>query len=166
MIRYLEDEKRLPDVSFSNGSRTSINFKKISKLTENSYSLGKFGEMMIEMLPHDLSFTIFVPSETAFERDLRLRVNDSLAGEKANDTYAILTRVLSFTVVPWKILSESVSYTDELTCDSLSGLKLHVSKDADKMLVVNRLRSTAVNLRKREMVIHVMDGVLMEAEFE
>ncbi|KAI3799985.1 hypothetical protein L1987_35291 [Smallanthus sonchifolius] len=157
---------RLPDVSFSNGSRTSINFKKISKITENSDSIGKFGEMMIEMLPHDLSFTIFVPSETAFESDLRLRVSESLAGEKANDTYAILTRVLSFTVVPWKILSESVSYTEEITCDSLSGLKLQVSKDADDMLVVNRVRSSRVNLRKGEVVIHVMNGVIMEAEFE
>ncbi|XP_076944466.1 uncharacterized protein LOC143615135 [Bidens hawaiensis] len=150
---------RLPDVTLSNG------FKKV---TENSDRIGKFGEMMIEMLPRDLSFTIFVPSETAFERDLKLRVNESLTGEKVNDTYAILTRVLSFTVVPWKIVSESVSVSDteEMVCDSLSGLKLHVSKDVDNMFVVNRVRSMRVDLRRGEMVIHVMDGVIMEAEFE
>nr|XP_043634930.1 uncharacterized protein LOC122606026 [Erigeron canadensis] len=158
---------RLPDVSFSsNGSMTSIKVKKVNKFPDKSGIIGKFGSMMIEMLPVDLSFTVFVPSEMAFERDLRLRVNDSLVGEKANDTYAILTRVLSFSVVPWKILSESVPYNEETTCDSLSGFKLYVSKDVDGMLVVNRVRSQRVDIRKGEMVIYVMDGVIMEAEFE
>lgn len=157
---------KLPDVSFTNGSSSLSNYKKFSKVANNSYSLGKFGEMMIEMLPQDLSFTVFVPSETAFERDLRLSVNNSLTKEKEDDTYAILTRVLSFTVVPWKILAESVLNTEEVICDSLSGLKLYVSKDADEMLVVNRVRSTRVNLRKGEIVIHVMNGVIMEADFE
>ncbi|GKA74006.1 FAS1 domain-containing protein [Tanacetum coccineum] len=151
---------RLPDVSLSNSPG------KISKTLEDGVCIGKFGEMMIEMLPQDLSFTVFVPSEVAFERDLGLRVNDSLLGEKANDTYAILTRVLSFTVVPWKILSQSVPYDEEMTCDSLSGFKLYVSKDVDEMLVVNRVRSKRVDLGKGEIVVHVMDGVIMEAEFE
>ncbi|KAL8241041.1 hypothetical protein R6Q59_014396 [Mikania micrantha] len=154
---------RLPDIS--NGSMTPFKLKKISKHPATSDRIGKFGVMMMEMLPQDLSFTIFVPSEFAFERDLRLRINDSLAGEKANDTYATLTRILSFTVVPWKIPSESISYNEEIICDSLSGFKLHVSKDGDKMLLVNGVRSSRVDLRKGEMVIHVMDGVIMEAEF-
>ncbi|KAF5800104.1 putative FAS1 domain-containing protein [Helianthus annuus] len=157
---------RLPDVSVTGGSNNLFKHKKVGKSLKNGDRIGKFGEMMIEMLPGDLSFTIFVPSELAFERDLRLRVNDSLAEEKANDTDAILTRVLSFTVVPWKILSESLSYGEEITCDSLSGLKLYVSKDADKMLLVNGVRSSRVDLRIGEMIVHVMDGVIMEAEFE
>ncbi|GKF69070.1 hypothetical protein Tco_0202127, partial [Tanacetum coccineum] len=41
-----------------------------------------------------------------------------------------------------------------------------VSKDADETLAVNRVRSKRVDLRKGEMVVHVMDGVIMEAEFE
>ncbi|KAL8210737.1 hypothetical protein R6Q57_005174 [Mikania cordata] len=155
---------RLPDIS--NGSMAPFKPKKFSKHPATSDRIGKFGEMMMEMLPQDLSFTVFVPSEFAFERDLRLRINDSLAGEKANDTYATLTRILSFTVVPWKIPSESISYNEEIICDSLSGFKLHVSKDGDKMLLVNGVRSSRVDLRKGEMVIHVMDGVIMEAVFE
>ncbi|XP_071734418.1 uncharacterized protein [Rutidosis leptorrhynchoides] len=157
---------RLPDASSGNNSNTSIKLDQISKFAGNNVMIGKFGEMMIEMLPQDLSFTIFIPSENAFEHDLKLNVNDSLVGEKANDTYAILTRVLSFTVVPWKIVSKSVRYGEEIVCDSLSGFKLYVSKDADEMLVVNSVRSKRVDLRKGEMVIHVMDSVIMEAEFE
>ena len=53
-----------------------------------------------------------------------------------------------------------------MTCDSFSGFKLFVSKDVDGMLVVNRVRSKRMDLRKGEMVVHVMDGVIMEAEFE
>ncbi|KAJ9539918.1 hypothetical protein OSB04_026424 [Centaurea solstitialis] len=156
---------RLPDAS-SSSNDAAIEHKKIKKVAKNSDRIGKFGEMMTEMLPQDLSFTIFMPSETAFERDLRLWVNESLVGEKANDTYAILSRVLGFTVVPWKILSESVPYGEEINCDSLSGLELDISKDRNEMLIVNRVRSKRVDLRKGEMVIHVMDGVIMEADFE
>ncbi|KAI3809122.1 hypothetical protein L1987_25091 [Smallanthus sonchifolius] len=116
---------RLQEVSYSNGSMTPFKLKKISKIPENNDRIGKFGEMMIEMLPQDLSFTIFVPSEFAFERDLRLRIDNSLAGEKENDTYAIRT-----------------------TCIELCGCPM------------------GNYLRKGEMVIHVMDGVIMEAEFE
>ncbi|KAI3677447.1 hypothetical protein L2E82_51660 [Cichorium intybus] len=74
----------LPDISFSNGSRTSIKLKKLSKISENGERIRTFATMMIQMLPQDLPFTIFVPSKLAFERDLRLRVNDSLVGEKAD----------------------------------------------------------------------------------
>jgi len=34
------------------------------------------------------------------------------------------------------------------------------------MLVVNRIRSEKVDLRRREIVVHVMDEVLMDGEFE
>ncbi|MFS7966200.1 hypothetical protein Hanom_Chr09g00771061 [Helianthus anomalus] len=80
---------RLSDVSVTSGSKNLFKHRKVSKSLENGDRIGKFGEMMIEMLPRDHSFTIFVPSEFTFERDLRLRVNDSLVEEKANDTDAI-----------------------------------------------------------------------------
>ncbi|KAJ0102524.1 hypothetical protein Patl1_06543 [Pistacia atlantica] len=77
--------------------------------------LGKFVEMMVGMLPEDLAFTVFVPSEKAFERDLRLRVNHDLE---------------------------------------------------DAMLVVNRVKSERVDLKKGKIVVHIMDGVIMDADFE
>jgi hypothetical protein len=43
---------------------------------------------------------------------------------------------------------------------------LYISKDGDGMLVVNRIRSEKVDLRRREIVVHVMDEVLMDGEFE
>jgi hypothetical protein len=43
---------------------------------------------------------------------------------------------------------------------------LYISKDLDGMLVVNRIRSEKVDLRRGQIVVHIMDGVIMDAEFE
>ncbi|KAE9615009.1 hypothetical protein Lalb_Chr04g0250741 [Lupinus albus] len=36
----------------------------------------------------------------------------------------------------------------------------------DGMLVVNKIRSEVVDVTKREIVIHVLDGVIMDADLE
>ncbi|GAU36364.1 hypothetical protein TSUD_212800 [Trifolium subterraneum] len=136
------------------------------KISYQDFNLGKFGEMMIEMLPQDLAFTVFVPSEEAFKRDLRLSVNDSLKQDKFNDTYAIVSRVLGFSVVPRTLCSVDLRFGEVLSYDSLSGFPLYVSKDVDGMVVVNRIRSEIVDVRKNEIVVHVLDGVIMDADFE
>jgi len=136
------------------------------KVSVDDKFFGRFGEMMIEMLPQDLAFTVFVPSQRAFERDLRLRVNDSLVGEKMNDTYAVVSRILGFSAVPRRLSSVTVPFGREISYDSISGFALYISKDVDGVLVVNRVRSERVDLRKREIVVHIMDGVIMDAEFE
>ncbi|KAA8539629.1 hypothetical protein F0562_026321 [Nyssa sinensis] len=128
--------------------------------------IGKFGEMMIKMLPEDLAFTIFIPSEKAFERNLRLQVNDSLFAEKVNDTYAILTHILGFLTVPRMIYSDTVPFGKEISYDSLSGFRLYISKDLNGMLLVNRVPSNRVDFRKGEIVLHIMNGVIMDAAFE
>lgn len=136
------------------------------KSTSKGVRVGKLGEMVIEMLPEDLGFTLFLPSEKAFERDLGLRLNDSLAEAKADDTYAVLTRVLGFSALPRMIYSENVVSGEEISYDSLSGFALFIGKDSKGVLVVNGVRSEMVDLRRGKIVIHVMDGVLMDAEFE
>lgn len=131
-----------------------------------NFKLGKFGKMMVEMLPQDLAFTVFVPSEEAFKRDLLLSVNDSLRPEKFNDTYAIITRILGFSAVPRSLSSVDVPFHELVSYDSLSGFSLHIAKDLDGMLVVNRIRSEIVDVRKRKIVMHIMEGVIMDADFE
>ncbi|BFG22804.1 hypothetical protein CerSpe_090790 [Prunus speciosa] len=129
--------------------------------------VGKFGKMMLEMLPEDLAFTVFVPSEEAFERDLRLSSNESLVGEKMNDdTYAIMSRVLGFSAMPRRLASVNVPIDKELSYDSISGFVLYISKEEDGALTVNRVRSKRVDLRKKGSVVHIMDGVIMDAEFQ
>lgn len=142
---------QLPEVSLRNkvtGPNRTIRIRKVSKDEE----IGRFGEMMIEMLPEDLAFTVFVPSEKAFQRDLRLRLNDSLVAEKRNDTYAVVSRILGFSAVPQTLSSATVSSSKEVFYDSLSGFTLYISKDLDGMLVVNRIRSEKVDLRRGQIV--------------
>lgn len=136
------------------------------KVLLQDVKLGKFGEMMIDMLPQDLAFTVFVPSDEAFERDLHLRVNESLKFDKFNDTYAIVTRVLGFSAVPRPVPSVGLRCGELVSYESLSGFPLYIAKDVDGMIVVNRIRSEIVDVRRREIVVHVMDGVIMDAEFE
>ncbi|XP_030488606.2 uncharacterized protein LOC115705413 [Cannabis sativa] len=156
---------RLPEVS---NSRKAIGLYHNTKTRESldSSSIGKFGEKMIEMLPEDLAFTVFVPSEKAFERDLRLRKNESLVEKMNDDTYAVISRVLGFSAVPRTIITDDVSSGEEILYDSISGFVLYISKDVDGMLVVNRVRSEKVDIKRNKIVVHVMDGVIMDAEFE
>ncbi|KAG5608802.1 hypothetical protein H5410_020083 [Solanum commersonii] len=125
--------------------------------------VGKFGEIVIGMLPQDLGFTLFLPSEKAFERDLGLRLGEN---ENENDTYAILTRVLGFSAVPRRIYADDVQVGKEIDYDSISGYTVYVSKDSDGLLIVNRIASEMVDLRRGKIVVHVMDGVIMDPEFE
>lgn len=149
---------RLPEVATRRNGTTIEGF--------DDGSVGKFGEMMLEMLPPDLAFTVFVPSEKAFRRDLRLQVNRSLAAEQMNDTFAVLSRVLGFSAVPRPLYSETVHLGKEVRFNSLSGFELCIWRESDGAMIVNRVRSERMDMRKGEIVVHIMDGVIMDSEFE
>lgn len=119
------------------------------------------------MLPLDLPFTIFLPSQNAFSQTLKLKVNESLKTEQLNDTIAVLSRVLGFSVVPRAIRSVDVPIDGkELDFDSLSGFRLVIWKEEDGRLLVNGVGSKSVDYFVKEIVVHVMDGVIMDSEFE
>ncbi|OVA17654.1 FAS1 domain [Macleaya cordata] len=158
---------RLPEVANQRGTFGSYGTLRIRKVIKEEEKLGELGEMMVGMLPDDLAFTVFVPSVKAFEHDLKLWANDSLDQQKENDnTYATLSRILGFSAVPRSLLSVNVPLGKEVTFDSISGFKLYIWRDTDGTLVVNRIRSKQLDLRKREIVVHIMNGVIMDAEFE
>lgn len=121
--------------------------------------IGEFGGMVIKMLPEDLAFTLFLPSEEAIRRDLRLDRNDSNA-------YAVLTRVLGFSSVPRRISSADLERGKQKRYDSISGLSLYVGKDMNENVVVNGVVSEEVDLRIGEITVHVMNGVVMDSDFE
>ncbi|OEL17251.1 hypothetical protein BAE44_0021726 [Dichanthelium oligosanthes] len=128
-------------------------------------SLGELGDGMVSMLPEDLPFTVFVPSRDSFGRVLGLqRSNASAGAEGDNNTYAVLSRVLGFSAVPRRLLAADVP--PRLPLDSVSGLRIHASRDERGELVVNGLRSECVDAVRGETMVHVIAGVLMDAEFE
>ncbi|CAL4921703.1 unnamed protein product [Urochloa decumbens] len=134
-------------------------------------SLGELSDAMVAMLPRDLPFTVFVPSPGSFRRVLKLQGRTSNASAAAADaegggdnTYAVLSRVLGFSTVPRRLLAADVPPRQAL--ESVSGLRMHVSRDASGALVVNGVRSECVDVVRGETVVHVVAGVLMDAEFE
>ncbi|CAM0872190.1 unnamed protein product [Alopecurus aequalis] len=133
-----------------------------------SASLGEFGDLMMSMLPRDLPFTAFVPSPESFQRVLKLRPNNSTAEAKTSeDTYAVVSRVLGFSAVPQRLRSADVPLRGRVQLlDSVSGLKMYAWKDADGALFLNGVRSECVDIVRDDTVVHVMAGVLMDAEFE
>lgn len=154
----------LPEVSVNNRVAVSKTLMRAKTIEESG--IGKLGNMMVEMLPDDLAFTVFVPSEEAFERSLNLRGNDSLTDDMINNTYAVVSRVMGFSTVPRVVHSGAVPLDREITLDSISGFRLHIGRDYSGRLVVNGLTSESVDIRKGEIVVHKMMGVLMDAEFE
>ncbi|XP_068667583.1 uncharacterized protein [Aristolochia californica] len=157
---------RLPDVTLERNKFGFSRAFRYGKRLKEKEKLGTFGKMMVEMLPDDLAFTVFVPSEKAFESELQLQANASLIEHEANNTYAILSRVLSFSAVPQHLPSALVPFGSEILLASISGFRLFTSRRPDSVLVVNSVSAELVDIRKGEIIVHIMSGVIMDAEFE
>lgn len=142
--------------------------------SERYYSnLGPFGELMLTMLgPTDVApFTVFVPSKAAFLKLSSSFGNISEHGEVDphslnENTYAVLSHLLSFSAVPKPIFSKHVPFCQEAVHESLSGFLLSLSRVPGRGLLVNNLTCEATDLRRGSFVIHIVDGVLMDFEFE
>lgn len=155
----------LPEVSVDGHVKGT--YRKFMRKSQSSeVELGELGKLMVAMLPDDLAFTMFVPSDEAFERVLSLRANDSLVADRMNDTFAILSRVMGFSSVPRHLPAQVVPLRKEISFDSVSGYRLYAWKASDGTLFVNDVRSERVNMRTGETIVHIMNGVIMDAEFE
>ncbi|KAL9264514.1 hypothetical protein AKJ16_DCAP09515 [Drosera capensis] len=122
--------------------------------------------MMLEMLPLDLSFTVFIPTETSFKRDLGLEWNESSTIEEKDNVVAIVSRVLGFSSVARKVRADSVVIGELVEYESVSGFRVGVYRGLDGVLVVNGVRVVEMDLEVGEVVVHLIDGVVMDAAFE
>ncbi|KZV43953.1 hypothetical protein F511_22604 [Dorcoceras hygrometricum] len=146
-------------------SENTISASEFRSVKLHSRKIGEFGETVINMLPEDLAFTLFLPSERAFERDLGLVPERSLA----NESFAILTRVLGFSALPRWIHSADLEVGKEVIYHSISGFGLYIRRDSNQTVIVNGVASELVDLKigkDRKTLVHVMDGVVMDSEFE
>ncbi|KAG7561019.1 FAS1 domain [Arabidopsis thaliana x Arabidopsis arenosa] len=136
-----------------------------------SDELGFFGKMMIEMLPEDLVFTAFVPSEKSFSRDLGLKSNNSRPIKSQEDddgdnTYAVVSRIMSFAVVPNKVEEVDLGKDETASYESLSGFTLKIWKKRNGGgLVVNGIVTEKMGLKRGKIIAHIMNGVVMDSDF-
>ncbi|AEE79445.1 putative protein [Arabidopsis thaliana] len=134
--------------------------------------LGLFGKMMIEMLPEDLVFTAFVPSEKSFSRDLGLKLNTSRPiksheeDDDGDNTYAVVSRIMSFAVVPYKVEEVDIGNDETASYESLSGFTLQIwRKRNGGGLVVNGVETEKMGLKRGKIIVHIMNGVVMDSDF-
>lgn len=139
-------------------------------------ALGRYGELMLTFLRPDLPFTVFIPSPSSFESMLvtinrrfntsgTFSPNSTISEEESN--YAVISRVFGFSAVPRRILSGMVPCKGEMGIESVSGFRLNVARLPPKgALVVNNLACSTVDIMRESIVIHLVDGVLMDSDFE
>lgn len=125
---------------------------------------------MVEMLPEDLTFTAFVPSEKAFNRDLGMtkpnNTSKSKPLEDEDNTYAVVSRILGFAVVPYRVEEGDVGKDKTASYESLSGFTLKIwRKSGGGGLVVNGVETEKMGLKRGKVNVHVMDGVIMDSDF-
>ncbi|CAH8360484.1 unnamed protein product [Eruca vesicaria subsp. sativa] len=134
-----------------------------------SEELGFFGNMMVEMLPEDLVFTAFVPSEKAFSRDLGMTKPNSTKSslEEEENTYAVVSRILGFAVVPYKIEEGDINKDKTASYESLIGFTLKIWRKSGngRGLVVNGVETEKMGLKRGKVIVHIMDGVIMDSDF-
>ncbi|MTD44701.1 fasciclin domain-containing protein [Conexibacter sp. W3-3-2] len=108
---------------------------------------------LVETLQGEGPFTVFAPSNAAFEA-----ANDVVAPLLEPDMKAQLADVLTYHVVPGKLTAADLKDGDELT--TVQGGKLTV-KVADGAVTINDIPVEMPDVEASNGVVHVIGGVLV-----
>jgi uncharacterized surface protein with fasciclin (FAS1) repeats len=105
-------------------------------------------------------FTVFAPTDEAFAK-LPAGTVDTLLKDPQGD----LTSILTYHVVPGKVMASDVVKLDGQKVKTLQGGELTIGVDGDKVTLTdaagNTVNVTTTDVEASNGVIHVIDGVLM-----
>lgn len=115
---------------------------------------------LVETLKGAGPFTVFAPTDDAFAK-LPAGTVDTLLEDPKGD----LTAILTYHVVPGKVLAADVATLDGQKVKTVQGAELTVGVEGDKVTLTDAAGGT-VNVTQTDIeasngVIHVIDGVLM-----
>jgi len=110
---------------------------------------------LIEALKDEGPFTVFAPTDDAFEKVPAQALSDLLQPENKEK----LTAILTYHVVPGKVTAHEAANLDSAT--TLQGQSLKITKQDG--LRVNQAKVIAPDVEASNGVIHVIDTVLMPA---
>jgi len=115
---------------------------------------------LVETLKGEGPFTVFAPTDAAFAK-LPAGTVETLLKDPKGD----LTQILTYHVVPGKVLAADVVKLDGQKVTTVQGGDLTVGVDGDKVWLTdaagNTVNVTATDIEASNGVIHVIDGVLM-----
>ncbi|MEK6190411.1 MAG: fasciclin domain-containing protein [Carnobacterium alterfunditum] len=112
---------------------------------------------LVETLQGDGPFTVFAPTNAAFEKlltELDITADELLAQPD-------LAKVLTYHVVSGKVLASDL--TDGMTAPTVNGEELMFDLSADPM--VNKSMITQTDIEATNGVVHVIDTVLVPSDF-
>lgn len=115
---------------------------------------------LVETLEGDGPFTVFAPTDDAFAA-LPAGTLDTLLEDPEGD----LTQILTYHVVPGKVLAADVVGLDGQKVKTVQGAELTVGVEGDTVTLTDAagatVNVTATDVEATNGVIHVIDGVLM-----
>lgn len=106
---------------------------------------------LVDTLSGSGPFTVFAPTNAAFKKIPEQTLNDLLADKER------LTSVLTYHVVPGKVLAKDVAGMKEAT--TVEGSKVKIS--AESGVMINDSKVVSADIECSNGVIHVIDAVLM-----
>jgi len=108
---------------------------------------------LIDTLKGEGPFTVFAPTDAAFER-----LPEGTLEALLEDPTGQLTEILTYHVVPGRVTASDLR--DGLAAMSAQGSVLVVTVDDDDTLMVDGARITTTDIEASNGVIHVIDAVL------
>ena len=112
---------------------------------------------LVETLSGESPFTVFAPTDDAFAAALTAL---GLTAEELLADTDLLTSVLTYHVIPGKVLAETVLTLDGQSVATVNGADVTISVDGDAV-TVNDANVVAVDVAASNGVIHVIDAVLL-----
>jgi uncharacterized surface protein with fasciclin (FAS1) repeats len=109
-----------------------------------------------ETLRGEGPYTVFAPTDDAFAAVPKKTLDALLADPKG-----ALTDVLTYHVVPGKVMSTDLS--DGMMVDTVNGAQLKVTVKDDGTVMINDATVTTADIETSNGVIHVIDTVLVPA---
>jgi len=115
---------------------------------------------LVDTLKGPGPFTVFAPTDDAFAK-LPAGTVDTLLKDPKGD----LTQILTYHVIPGKVMAADVVKLDGQKVKTVQGGELTVGVDGDKVTLTdaagNTVNVTMTDVEASNGVIHVIDGVLM-----
>jgi uncharacterized surface protein with fasciclin (FAS1) repeats len=115
---------------------------------------------LVDTLKGPGPFTVFAPTDDAFAK-LPAGTVDTLLKDPKGD----LTQILTYHVVPEKVMAADVVKLDGQKVKTVQGGELTIGVDGDKVTLTdatgNTVNVTMTDVEASNGVIHVIDGVLM-----
>ncbi|WP_404349390.1 fasciclin domain-containing protein [Phycicoccus jejuensis] len=115
---------------------------------------------LVETLKGEGPYTVFAPTDEAFTALPDGTLDDLLA-----DPQGALTDVLTYHVVPGKVMAADVATMDGQEVETVNGEKLTIGVDGDTVTLTDtsggEVTVTQTDIEATNGVIHVIDGVLV-----